>query len=213
MAVRYLDITHQALTSVGVAIPGAKLNFYETGTSTPLDTYSDDGLTTANANPVVADSAGRFGDMFLKAQDYKVVYTTADDVTIVTQDPVHGESLADLLSAAKKTSIAAWFPGKPTSSAIIFGYVFDRAVTLPEDLGTSAGHGLIAPSDGAIVYTITRNGASVGTVNWANGQNAATFTFAAAVAYVVGDYLTVTAPGTVDSTHGDLMITLQGTRP
>ena len=71
--------------------------FYETGTSTPLDTYSDNALSSANANPVVADSNGRFAAIFLKGQDYKVVLKTSADVTIWTEDPCHGGSVADLV--------------------------------------------------------------------------------------------------------------------
>lgn len=104
MAVRF-DPLFQALDGNGDPISGAKLNFYQTGTSTPLDTYSDNALSTANANPVVADSAGRFGDIFLQVQDYKVVYTDASDVVIDTLDPVHGAASswakgADIASAA-----------------------------------------------------------------------------------------------------------------
>ncbi len=79
-----------ALDSNGDPISGAKLNFYESGTTVRLDTYSDAALSSANANPVVADSAGRFGDIFLQASAYKVVLTDADDVAIWTADPVAG---------------------------------------------------------------------------------------------------------------------------
>lgn len=69
---------------------GYKLNFYSTGTTTRKDTFSDDALTSANANPVVADSAGRFGDIFLESGTYKVVLTDAADVEKWTADPVEG---------------------------------------------------------------------------------------------------------------------------
>lgn len=60
---------------------GAKLYVYEAGTTTPLDTYSDSGLSTPNANPVVADANGRFGAIFLAADDYKFVCKSSDDAT------------------------------------------------------------------------------------------------------------------------------------
>jgi hypothetical protein len=69
---------------------GWLLNFYLTGTLTRKDTFSDNALTTANANPVVADSSGRFGDIFLEAGTYKVVLTDADAVEKWTADPVQG---------------------------------------------------------------------------------------------------------------------------
>jgi len=48
-------------------VPGAayRLYFYATGTTTPQATYSDVTLSTPNANPVVADANGYFGNVFL----------------------------------------------------------------------------------------------------------------------------------------------------
>ena len=106
MANRFNLPVVQELDGNGDPYPGGKLYFYETGTSTPLDTYSDSALSTANANPVVADAAGRFGDIFMKTQDYKVVLKTTADVTIWTADPVAGTATAtetkgsDIASAA-----------------------------------------------------------------------------------------------------------------
>lgn len=92
MATRFTNAPFQVLDGNGDPYSGALLNFYETGTSTRLDTYSDNALSSANANPVVADSAGRFGDIFLKPQDYKVVLTDSSGATTVdTFDPVHGD--------------------------------------------------------------------------------------------------------------------------
>lgn len=90
MAYRFDVPLDTALGSDGVFEPGAKLNFYQTGTSTPLDTYSDEALSSANANPVVANAAGRFGPIFLQVQSYKVVLTDASDVEIWSADPVKG---------------------------------------------------------------------------------------------------------------------------
>ena len=78
----------QLSDGTGAPYPAAKAYFYVTGTVTPLATYSDAGLTSVNANPVVADANGRFGDIYLVAGRYKVVLTTSADVTIDTLDPV-----------------------------------------------------------------------------------------------------------------------------
>lgn len=82
----------------GTPYASAKAYFYETGTTTPKATYSDAGLTSANVNPVVAGSDGRFPDIYLVAGRYKVVYKTSADVTIDTLDPVDGT--AQIISAA-----------------------------------------------------------------------------------------------------------------
>lgn len=77
-----------AWDGAGLVEAGAKLYFYVTGTTTPKDTYSNSGLSVANANPVVANSAGRFGAIFLGSGDYKVVLKDSDDVEIWSADPV-----------------------------------------------------------------------------------------------------------------------------
>lgn len=65
----------------GVPLAGGQLFFYTTGTSTPLNTYQDVNLTTPNANPVIADANGRFGNIFLvPGTAYKVQLWTAPTV-------------------------------------------------------------------------------------------------------------------------------------
>ena len=73
--------------SNGVPIPGALLNFYSSGTNTRLATYSDPLLTVPNSNPVVANAAGVFPNIFL-AGNYKVVLTDGLGNQIWTADPV-----------------------------------------------------------------------------------------------------------------------------
>jgi hypothetical protein len=90
MASRFTLPREQGFDANGDPLPGGKLYFYVSTTSTPLDTYSDNGLTTPNTNPVEADSAGRWGDIFLAEADYKVILTDEDDVVIWTADPVRG---------------------------------------------------------------------------------------------------------------------------
>lgn len=76
------------INAVGVPWPGAYLNFYVTGSSTRLDTYSDVDYQHANLNPVQADSGGMFPNIFLLHRNYKVVLTDADGDEIWTADPV-----------------------------------------------------------------------------------------------------------------------------
>ena len=80
--IQYSDIN-------GDPSPGAQLFFFEPGTTTPKNTFSDSGLTIVNPNPVVADSGGYYGDIFLDGI-YKVVLKDDDGVTFPngTKDPV-----------------------------------------------------------------------------------------------------------------------------
>ena len=78
------------LADVGAGLTpssGAQLFFYETGTTTPKDTYSDSAGTTPNANPVVANSVGVFPDIFISGT-YKVVLKNSDGIQQWAADPI-----------------------------------------------------------------------------------------------------------------------------
>ena len=59
MAGRFVNPYPQFSDSTPTMYSGAKLFFYEAGTSTKLNTYSDRSLSSANNNQVVLNSAGR----------------------------------------------------------------------------------------------------------------------------------------------------------
>jgi len=89
----------QYLDGTGVPLVGAQLFFYNTGTSTKLNTYSNSALTIANTNPIILDSNGRAGAIFLQNLSYKVVLAPASDTDpptspIWTQDPVYASDFS-----------------------------------------------------------------------------------------------------------------------
>ena len=84
---RLNTIGKQYLDSNGDPLGGGKLYFYDSGTTTPATTYSDEAETTANANPVVLDAAGRQPDVFYTGS-LKIVLTDEDDVVVEERDPV-----------------------------------------------------------------------------------------------------------------------------
>jgi hypothetical protein len=76
------------LSTTGQFQAGCQLNFYLTGTTTPANVYQDGALTTPYAQPITADSAGRFSPIYLSPSTiYKVVLTSAASVTLETTDP------------------------------------------------------------------------------------------------------------------------------
>ncbi len=79
----FLSPKFRAIDENGTPLDGAKLYFYETGTTTPKDTYSNQALTNANANPVVSDSAGWFGRIYLDTDAEYTVKLTKSDGTLV----------------------------------------------------------------------------------------------------------------------------------
>lgn len=72
-----------ALSTVNVPLPGAKLTFSATGTSNLQNTYQDEDLTVAHANPVIADGAGTFAKIYLDPSlpNYRVLLTDSANVT------------------------------------------------------------------------------------------------------------------------------------
>ena len=99
MVQRFVMPRQSAFLDNGLAGAGWKLDFFATGTAVRQDTFSDVALTIANANPVIADSAGRFGDIFLQNLNYKVELSDAADVMKWSSDPVTGgfvESAIDI---------------------------------------------------------------------------------------------------------------------
>ena len=76
------------LDDTGVASPGALIYTYTAGTTTAAATYTTAALSVANANPIVADSAGRYVAYLAAGANMKFVYKTAAGATIRTQDNV-----------------------------------------------------------------------------------------------------------------------------
>ena len=70
------------MSSTNVLLPGAKLYFYATGTSTPQLVYQDIDLSVPHAQPIEANGAGAFEPIYLDPglPNYRVTLTDADDV-------------------------------------------------------------------------------------------------------------------------------------
>ena len=65
---------------------GGSLTFYEVGTTTPKNTWSDPAQTILNANPVVLNSAGRSANEIWGDGGYDVVLKDADAATVWTRE-------------------------------------------------------------------------------------------------------------------------------
>jgi hypothetical protein len=108
MAQRFYNPVPEWIAHNVARLEGYKLFFYESGTSTPADTYKVAALTGGqeNLNPVVFDEYGRPEfDIFLQNIDYKVILATPDasddandppsgDEIVWTRDPVRASDFA-----------------------------------------------------------------------------------------------------------------------
>ncbi|HUZ03697.1 MAG TPA: hypothetical protein VMU89_25410 [Thermomicrobiaceae bacterium] len=74
----------------GAIVSGALVYTYLAGTSTPATTYADVNGATPNANPIVADSAGRYTAFLAPGTSYKFLYETAAGATLRTADNIGG---------------------------------------------------------------------------------------------------------------------------
>jgi len=89
MANRFVSPQQQFISYAGRPYAGGLLYFYFSGTSVPTPTYQDEALSIPNTNPVVLDSAGDAGNIFLDPGiTYKVKLTDSSNNPIWTFDPV-----------------------------------------------------------------------------------------------------------------------------
>lgn len=78
----------RAMDANGDPVSGGKLAVFLAGTTTPVTTYSDRSLTTAQAQPLIANAAGEFEQSFVAAGIYKIRVSGSDDVVLYENDNV-----------------------------------------------------------------------------------------------------------------------------
>ncbi len=134
---------------------GAKWFFYATSTTTPQTVYTTALRNVAHANPVVADSSGKFANIFFDpALIYRGVLKNADEsVTLHDIDPVNNGLIslladgsgADLVGFSHAETYAAGTAGAKFSDTVTvtdapFNAVFDGATddTAAFNLASSA---------------------------------------------------------------------------
>lgn len=95
MASLYQSPRYTALDNNGKPIVGAKLYFFTAGTTTPVDVFSDNGLSNAHTQPVVSDANGLFPAIYLQPGSYKFRLLNASDVEQWVEDNVSPALPAD----------------------------------------------------------------------------------------------------------------------
>lgn len=112
---------------------------------------------------------------------------------------------------AQPFDLTAFYPGVPSASAIVTRVPVARAVSFPAGLAGSIGRARVAAT-GSTVFSVQKNGASVGSLTFAASATSATFTAGSAITLAAGDILSIHAPATADATLADVGIVLAGTR-
>lgn len=198
--------------------PGDKLYFFQTGTTTPQNTYSDAGLTTPHDNPVEADAGGEFPVIYLNPSlpDYRVRLTDSSDVQVWQKDNIAA-------TAAESTSYRI-------KSAL------PTLIIEETDASTDEGKWKIKSSGGVLTMsllddaeatetpflTVTRTGDTVDSVEIAgdssgeSGSFTATLTgFSGTVTGTVnyqrtGDIVMLCAPSAISGTSNTTSLVLSG---
>jgi len=155
-----------AFDNDGSIIPGALIETFAAGTSTPLATYSDLALTIPNSNPVVCDSAGRC-TMYCLAATYKYVMKRPDGSLVRSQDDVPSTSVT---TGGGATANETFFFGGDitvpiTATAYPSGTTYDKLhggtsfyqVDSANLVGTYAIQAMLMGNDGATVTAAIMN--------------------------------------------------------
>jgi hypothetical protein len=100
---RFGEINAQYFDDAGAPLGSGKLYFYESGTTTPKNTYADINLTIPNTNPVILTAAGRQPNIFFNG-NAKGILADKNDVQILVRDPI-GETGTNFGDAWVATTI------------------------------------------------------------------------------------------------------------
>lgn len=220
---RYYTPLAYAFDSTGVTVPGALLNFYLTGSSTRTPTFSNQALTVANANPVVADAGGVFPPIFLNSTvSYKVVYTGPNDGITTPHEYWTADPVTEAWPSANDIFFDAPFEflGLPPSANDILGlYVAVRPQRIFGDFdGTGGGFEkawgicLTPPADGNVTITVSLGATLVGHIVVAQTTGAFTFSTVAGAPIDMddGNYLIFQMQGVADSVFANFGWTITG---
>lgn len=165
----------QWFTSAGDAVlSGGQLWFYEIGTTTPKEVYSDYEATTPHAQPVILSASGK-ATVFLGAGGYKVVLKDALGAVMDTVDGVFGSG-GTAAGGSIQTTVATFAdlraltnPGEVVtvlvSGALAQGDGGGGAFTFDPDISaTDDGGVIIAPTFG--VGRWVRSVSSIPAISW-----------------------------------------------
>jgi hypothetical protein len=118
MAQRFYEPVARIFTNAGAVGVGYKYYFYQTGTTTPVTTYQNIGLTVANTNPVLSDANGRFPEIWYSdLSQLKLIVKDSSNNTIETVDPVGATDAAVSLNDFDVRPTSYWGLTAGTSTA------------------------------------------------------------------------------------------------
>ena len=169
-----VGIGQQFFDNNGVPLSGGLIYTYQAGSSTPLVTYTDNGGTTANANPIVLDSSGRVPNeiWLLQGYSYKFIVQSSTGTSLITLDNLYGilQNAPAVSNTVPSGLIAIW---SGSTGSIPSGWLLCNGANGTPDLRNSfvlgAGNtyavGATGGSTDAIVVSHTHAATSTSTVS------------------------------------------------
>lgn len=124
----------------GQSLPGAKLYFYETGTTTDQAVYTTPALAVTHSQPVEADSDGFFPAIYLNSGsglDYRARLTTAADVQVWQYDNV--QRYVENFDTDTFECTYTGFSADPAGTTATW-YRFGRLIQLSLPIGTGTSN-------------------------------------------------------------------------
>jgi len=165
-----VGVGQQFFDNNGVPLAGGLIYTYQAGSSTPLVTYTDNGGTTANANPIVLDSSGRVPNeiWLLNGYSYKFIIQSASGASLISLDNLYGilQTAPAVTNTVPSGLIAIW---SGSTGSIPSGWLLCNGSNGTPDLRNSfilgAGNtyavGATGGSTDAIVVSHTHTATSV----------------------------------------------------
>lgn len=166
----------------GKFIPGAQLWFTLTGTNTPITIYTDDGLTTPQANPAVANAIGRWDPIYwddgssIRVRTYDADAEVGVDSPIEDYDPYPGVDDVSLLATDLADDAASANGAGMIGYGSGLGYAPGTVGDELDKINTETLGALAAGSVTTVVVDKTGSGHAGGTTDWRPWTNKATYT-------------------------------------
>jgi hypothetical protein len=213
-------IGQQFFDDNGVPLAGGLIYTYQAGSSTPLVTYTTNGGTIANANPIVLDAAGRVPQeiWLLTGYSYKFVLQNANAVLIQTLDNIYPilQNAPSSAPAVPTGGIILW--SGSTGSIPATWYLCDGTNGTPDlrnsfivGAGSTYAVNATGGSTDAIVVSHTHTATSTVTDPGHVHSYTAPALKANNAAGSVPDYITTTTTNTASATTGITVATTNAT--
>lgn len=145
--------------AIGRTLPEATLDFYDSGTFDRKDTYTDAALSSANPNPVVADGAGRFPDIFLATGPYRAVLSDENGVEIWTKDNIVSLASEDDVGGQAEIDVSGGMnitltPGQSASAILVLTGTSIAPITIRTSNDNAKQYLVINEDDGGFDITL-----------------------------------------------------------